>query len=363
MNTEDIIGFDALYESMNKCIKGVLWKDSVAFFYHNWIRETMKLEKELKTGIYKERKPKFFTVTEPKTREIMSIAFRDRVYQRSLNDVALYPTLTKGCIYDNHACQKGKGTDKARERFRCFLQRHYRKHGTKGAILKCDIKGYYPNMRHDVVKETLRKLLDPEVYKMTADILETFPGDVGFNPGSQIIQIIGISILNRPDHYIKEEMRIKGYERYMDDFLLIHEDPAYLEECLDKIKALLKEYHMELNMGKTGIFSLTEGVKFLGFYYRLTETGKVIITMDPKKVKHERRKLRRMVGLVKKGLKTREKVDEHYKSWKVHASFGNSFNMLKNMDKFYESLWRDEDEVQKNENINSGGTPAGEPCC
>lgn len=218
-------------------------------------------------------------------------------------------------------------------------------------------------MRHDVVKETLRKLLDPEVYKMTADILETFPGDVGFNPGSQIIQIIGISILNRPDHYIKEEMRIKGYERYMDDFLLIHEDPAYLEECLDKIKALLKEYHMELNMGKTGIFSLTEGVKFLGFYYRLTETGKVIITMDPKKVKHERRKLRRMVGLVKKGLKTREKVDEHYKSWKVHASFGNSFNMLKNMDKFYESLWRDEDEVQKNENINSRGTPAGEPCC
>ena len=345
MDKEKIIGFEALHKSMKKCIKGVLWKDSVAFFYHNWIREILRLEKELKSGMYRERKPKFFTVTEPKTREIMSIAFRDCIYQRSLNDMALYPILTKGCIYDNHACQMGKGTDKARVRFKCFLQRHYRKHGTQGAILKCDIKGYYPNMDRAIVKERLKELLDPELYKMTADILDTFPGDIGFNPGSQIIQIIGISILNPLDHYIKEKLHIKGYARYMDDFLLIHEDTEYLQECLEKIKFLLKEFHMELNMKKTGIFSLTEGVKFLGFYYKLTDTGKVIITMDPKKVKHERKKLRRMAGLVKKGLKTRKSVDGHYESWKVHASFGNSFKMLQNMDKFYENLWREEDGV------------------
>ena len=131
----------------------------------------------------------------------------------------------------------------------------------------------------------------------------------------------------------------------MDDFLLIHKDKEYLQECLEKIKLLLKEFHMELNMEKTGIFSLTEGVKFLGFYYKLTDTGKVITMMDPKKVKHERKKLRRMAGLVKKGLKTRKSVDGHYESWKVHASFGNSFKMLQNMDKFYKNLWREEDGV------------------
>lgn len=82
-----------------------------------------------------------------------------------------------------------------------------------------------------------------------------------------------------------------------------------------------------------------------GKFDTLTKTLKVIITMDPKKVKHERRKLRRMVGLVKKGLKTRESVDEHLESWKVHAKFGNSFNMLRNMDEFYKNLWRDEHEI------------------
>lgn len=140
MDVEEIIGFEALYESMTKCVKNVLWKDSVAYFYHNWATEILKLERELHNGTYKERKAKFFTITEPKVREIMSIAFRDRVYQRSLNDVAIYPAVTKSFIYDNHACQKGKGTHKARKRMECFLQRFYRHHGSDGYVLKCDIK-------------------------------------------------------------------------------------------------------------------------------------------------------------------------------------------------------------------------------
>lgn len=91
------------------------------------------------------------------------------------------------------------------------------------------------------------------------------------------------------------------------------------------------------------IRSLKEGFKFLGFYYKLTDTGKVIINIDQKKVKHEKKKLRRMCGLVRKGLKTKESVDEHFESWKVHASYGNSYNVIKMMNEFYESLWEEKD--------------------
>ncbi len=361
MNVEEIIGFEALYESMNKCVKGVLWKDGVAFYYHNWIRETLRLERELHDGTYKERPPKFFTVTEPKTREIMSIAFRDRVYQRSLNDKAIYPMTTRSFIYDNHACQKGKGTDKARRRLVCFLQKYYRKHGAEGYVLQCDIKGYYPNMWHDVAKQVLRKYLDDNIYQMAADILDNFPGEVGFNPGSQIIQIVGITALNDLDHYIKERLLIEFYIRYMDDFNLIHEKYEKLEESLGSIQNILAGTHMELNMEKTHIRHIKDGIRFLGFYFRLTDTGKVVITIDPKKVKHERKKLRRMVALVKKGEKTRAQVDEHFESWKKSASFGDSFKMLQRMDEFYKSLWEEDDDgiLQKAENNDSGSETAG----
>lgn len=143
---ENIIGFDALYNSMEKCRKGVIWKDSVAHYYLNGIEETLKLEEQLKTGTYKERKPVQFTIMAPKKREIVSIAFRDRVYQRSLNDNAIYPQMTKGFINTNVACQKGKGTDLARETLKKYLRAMYRKYGKNFNVLQCDIHGYYPNM-------------------------------------------------------------------------------------------------------------------------------------------------------------------------------------------------------------------------
>ncbi len=49
-------------------------------------------------------------------------------------------------------------------------------------------------------------------------------------------QIFAIFYLNDIDHFIKEELKIKYYIRYQDDFLLIYEDKQYLKKCLDKIK-------------------------------------------------------------------------------------------------------------------------------
>lgn len=339
---EDIIGFEALYKSAMKCKNGVMWKASVAHYILNIIRETVKLEDQLKDGSYKSKPLRPFTVqSNGKMRTVMGVAFRDRVYQRSLNDNAIYPQITKSFIYDNGACQKDKGTNFSRGRLICFLQRFYRKHGTKGYVLQCDIKGYYPNMRHDVVEKSFSEHLDPEIFKMAKQVLdEQYPGEVGFLPGSQMIQIAGISVLDGMDHYIKERLRIKYYVRYMDDFILLHESEEYLEKCWKEIAAYLDTIGFELHPTKTRIYPITEGIKFLGFVYRLTITGKVVRTVIPKNVKLYRKKLRRLVNLAKKGYLTRNKVDECYRSWRAHAAKGDSYNLLKRMDAYYSGLWR-----------------------
>ena len=139
---EDVAGFDALYTSMWKCSRGVRWKESTLYYNLHAIEMTMKLEEQLHDGTYKQRKPQKFIVTSPKRREIVNIGFRDRVYQRSLNDNAIYPEMTRSLIWDNAACQKGKGTDCARDRLKDMMRRHYRKNGVAGYVLQCDIKGY-----------------------------------------------------------------------------------------------------------------------------------------------------------------------------------------------------------------------------
>ena len=138
----DAISFERLYESMLKCKKGVMWKDSVASYRLNAIERTDSLNRDLIQGTYKAKQPVRFKITSPKPREIASIAFRDRVYQRSLNDNIVYPIMSNSFIYDNFACQKGKGTDSARNRLKLFLRKYYRKHGNIGYVAQFDIKGY-----------------------------------------------------------------------------------------------------------------------------------------------------------------------------------------------------------------------------
>lgn len=340
MKDEEIIGFEALWDSMMKCKRGVMWKDSVAHFVLNAIPEVTKLSDELETGKYKERKHKYFTIQYPKEREIMSIAFRDRVYQRSLNDVAIYPSMARSFIYDNAACQKGKGSDFARKRMKCHMERYYRKYGSEGFALKIDIRKYYDSMNHGMVKDVFRNKLPENVYRRAADILDGFPGDTGFNPGSQIIQIAGISALNDIDHYIKERLRVKHYMRYMDDMVLIGSDRRQLGEWLETIRGLLAEIGFETHPKKTKIVPLKQGFMWLGYRYRLTDTGKVVMTADPDRLMATRRKYYRLVQKAKRGEISRKKVDESYQSWRECASKGDGYRMLKNMDRYYRELWR-----------------------
>lgn len=347
---ESIIGYEALYDSMRKCKKGVIWKDSVASFVLNGIEKTMQLGDELADGTYKPRPPVHFRITSPKPREIASVMFRDRVYQRSLNDNAVYPIMCNSFIEDNFACQNGKGTDAARERLKVFLHRYYRKYGHTGHVGQFDISGYYPNMDHEMCESMFEEKLPEEVNERVVEILRgQYDGDKGYNPGSPLIQIAGISMLDKLDHFIKEELHAKFYLRYMDDFMIIHPDMEYLEHCRKQIEDKLSAIKFEINPDKTRIYPLQEGIEFLGFKYKLTETGKVLMLVKPKNVKRERLKLRRLVAKSQKGLIPREKVDESYQAWRNHAEKGSSTKLLKEMDEFYKSLWRTQDEYQKNE--------------
>lgn len=339
---EATIGYDALYDSMERCMRGVSWKASVAHFVLNAPEEVLKLETQLRDGSYKPRPPKHFTVTSPKPREISSIAFRDRVYQRSLNDNALYPAMTKSFVYDNWACQKGKGTDGARNRLAEFLRQYYRKHGANGYIAQFDIRGYYPNMDHAYIEGMFRAKLSPAMYQRVLDVLHSqYPDSKGYNPGSQMIQIAGISGLDELDHYIKEQLHIRWYIRYMDDFILICDSLERLEECKEKIETWLTDRKFELNPEKTRIYPISGGITFLGFRFLLTDTGKVLRFVRPENVKAKRKNLRRLVTKSRKGLLPKKSVDESYRSWRDHAAKGNSYKLLRRMDKYYIDLWRD----------------------
>lgn len=331
---------------MKKCKKGVTWKDSVSRYYNNGLVNILKLTNSLEDNSYKIDKYYEFVIHEPKRREIVSTKFKDRVFQRSLTDNYLYDEITNSFIYDNGACQIDKGTDYAMDRLNCHMQRHFRKHGLDGFVLKVDMKDYFGSTSHDVAKTTLRyNVFDEWVLSHTDKIIESFNqgenSDVGMGLGSQITQLTQLAVLDKLDHYIKEDLGIKCYIRYMDDLVLIHHDKDYLKECLVKITTNIEALGLRLNAKKTQMFPLKQGINFLGFKFKLTETGKVIRLLLKENIKIRKRKLRKYRTLVEEGKMTREKADECYASWKAHANKGNSYKLLERMDEYYANLWKE----------------------
>lgn len=336
---KDITDFDSLYDSMVKCKKGVTWKPSVKSFVLNEEENILRMEQQLKTGVWKNGKPKSVLITYPKRREALSIPFKDRVYQRSINDNALYPQMTKGLIYANSACQTGKGTDFARKLVKKYLWNYYCHYGLKGYVVQLDIHGYYLNMQHRDVEMQIRKTTDSTTAKMACDVLrDQYAGDTGYNPGSQMVQIAGIALLNTVDHYIKEELKVKYYIRYMDDFWMLSKDKGQAEKVYRETITHLHKYGLEINEKKSHITDLKKGFMFLGFQYRMTDTGKIIMTLDPNSVKHERRTLVRMVHKSQKGKLDQAKIDEHHTSWENNADKGNSYKMKQRTRKYLKQL-------------------------
>lgn len=72
--------------------------------------------------------------------------------------------------------------------------------------------------------------------------------------------------LGELDHFVKEHLRVKGYIRYMDDFICFADDKRVLSRLLVDIRQFLcVELKLDLKDKMTLIAPVMEGVPFLGF--------------------------------------------------------------------------------------------------
>lgn len=260
-----------------------------------------------------------------------------KAMQRCLCDNALVPLFSAAFVYDNAASLKGKGIDFAMDRLTCHLQRYYRKHGTDGWALVFDFSDYFNSAPHaPIYAESERRIRDERVQKLACGLMEDF-GERGFGLGSQVSQIDALMLPNRLDHFIKEQLHIEGYGRYMDDGYLIHESRDYLQECLKQIRAVCADLGIRMNEKKTRIVKLQE-LHFLKTRFYLTETGKVRRKMCRKSARRMRRKLKTFRRWMEEGRMTEEDIRTAYESWRGHMRRGNSYRVLRRMDRFYKRL-------------------------
>ena len=102
--------------------------------------------------------------------------------------------------------------------------------------------------------------------------------------------MFGNIYLNEMDWYIKKELHIKYYSRFMDDSIILVKTKPEAIQALEKIQEFLKEnLHLELN-SKTQIFKSSQGVNYCG--YKINEYRLKIRDKGKKKLKKKIKYLR-----------------------------------------------------------------------
>ena len=318
------------------------------------------LSDKIREKTYVPDKTTSFKVYSPKVRDVETNSFKDKVVLHSLCDNVLYPAIQPSFIYDNYASQNGKGRAFGLDRLAGFM-RHYffsRKskheqelraaglplikvedgHYADGWVLKCDIRKYFANIKHDLVKDVVKRYITDEDTLWLLDTVIDQVKDPGLPIGFQTRPLLSLLLLNDFDHMVKERLHIRYYGRYADDFYLIHKDKDYLRYCLKEIRKYLAEYGLELNE-KTQIFPLKNGIDFLGFHTYITDTGKVVRKIRKRSKDNTRRKLKKMKKKLDAGQITMDKIDEFYTSWRSYAAGGDTYHLLQKMGAIYNSLF------------------------
>ena len=121
---------------------------------------------------------------------------------------------------------------------------------------------------------------------------------------------------------------MKHYVRYMDDFCIFSNSKDELVKCLDFIKTYLKSIGLELNK-KTTIQPIYRNMKFMNWKFTVTETGKILMIQDRRKVRDKRKKLIKMLNLVMTNKMKPEYFEQSLNGIIAHLEKGNSYTTIK----------------------------------
>lgn len=336
---EKITDFNNLYKGLKASCKNVRWKESVTGFESNALKNTYYLRRDVVSGKYNIQPYQIFQVKEPKERTIVATRIRDRQLQHSLVDEVVYEQLTKSFIVDNCACLEDRGVDYCLDRVTKHLVQYYRTNGCDGWVQRLDIKSYFQSIPHESAKEVVRRRIkDERVQGELFRIIDSYSGDYGLGLGSQVNQLLALALLDDIDHYIKEKLKIKHYVRYMDDFVIIHEDKEYLKYCASIIEQKLNGLGLRLNKSKTTLSPLRQGFEMLKWKFMLKPSGKVIRRMRRSKVLKQKKKIKKLYDGEKSGRMIQGTCDRSMQSFMANCKRGDTYSERRETAKFYQDL-------------------------
>lgn len=315
-----VIAFPNLVWAWKLASRGKRDRLPVARFAAEMDERLIEIKRALSTGAWQPGTHRQFFVYDPKFRSIAAPPFADRVVHHAICSV-IEPLFERRFIFDSYACRVDKGAHVAIRRLQTFLRK-------KRAVyaLKCDISKFFASIDHNILRQIIRQTIHDQKLLKVLDLIIA-----GYSPGIPIgnltSQLFANVYLDQLDHFIKEELRIKYYLRYMDDFVILGENKADLNKTLAAIRSFLTDtLKLTLHPRKVRLFPTRLGVDFVGYVVFPNH-----ILLRPKNVRHFAKKLRKQQKMLTLGKITPKQLKESVQSWIAHAVHADTFGLRRKL--------------------------------
>lgn len=271
---------------------------SALIFEANYESQLVKLCDEINSGNYHIGQSVAFIVNKPVKREVFAANFRDRIVHHLVIN-KINHLLEKAFIDDCYSCRVNKGTLFGIHKIRDYMKECSEGYTKQCYILKLDVQAFFMSIDKNILYAQLLKFLrqyynEPDkvlILELLKKIVYNCPQyncvikgkrsnwdglphskslfyckkNKGLPIGNLTSQIFANFYMAGLDNFITRECGVKYYGRYVDDFVLIHPDKAFLLEMKGKIdKYLRNKLHLNIHPKKIYLQPFSKGVKFIG---------------------------------------------------------------------------------------------------
>lgn len=292
------ISLEDVFQAYHDCRRHKRKSKQAQMFELDLENNLVTLWEQLRDGTYRIGPSTVFIVDRPVKREIFAAAFRDRIVHHLLMN-ALNPILEKQLVYDCYACRNGKGTHFGIQRLDHFMRSCSANYQEKAWTLKLDIRGFFMSIDRRLLFSRLDELIQNTYEKPDRDSLVHYCRMVVFNDpthnclvkspesaweglprdkslfnarpgcglpiGNLTSQVFANFYLSPLDHFIKNELGIRYYGRYVDDLVLVHASQKHLRACISRIRDYVSsELGLTLHPRKIRMQRVDQGISYLG---------------------------------------------------------------------------------------------------
>lgn len=275
------------------------------------------LRQEVISGAYEPDPFSEFLIHDPKTRLISALPFKDRLVQHALCNV-IAPIFDKTLLPYTFACRDGMGSHAGVK----HVQARLRKTGATH-FLKTDYSKFFPSIDRKILHQLIaKKVRCRATYDLLCKYIE--PDGVGLPIGSLTSQIFANVYGGMIDRFVHFDLGHRHWARYMDDLVILGDDPDCLRDDLARIEAFSRD-HMGLRLSKWQVAPISRGINFLG--YRIWPDRKLLRKDSVKRAK------RKIQAMQRRG--DDAALNTFLAAWRGHAAWADTCNLMKTMEARY----------------------------